>query len=198
MQMDDSKLNYNKKIRDIKRRVLAICGLPGSGKSTAIKAIEDLGIVVTMGDIVRNEAKKRNLEPNRNNIGKVATELRKTGGPTIIANKCVDLIKNLNEEVIFVDGIRSLSEVNIFRQYWKFPIVAIVVDEKKRFKRLFSRGRSDDPKTLEDLKERDKREINFGLDKVIEIANYTILNNSTIKDLKKKTRKVVIEIINTY
>ncbi|MFX0035893.1 MAG: AAA family ATPase [Candidatus Hermodarchaeota archaeon] len=196
--MDESKLNYNKKTRDIKRKVLAICGLPGSGKSTAIKAIEDLGIVVTMGDIVRNETNKRNLKPTRNNIGKIATELRKTGGPAIIADKCVDLIKDLNEEVIFVDGIRSLSEVNIFRQYWKFPIVAIVVDEKRRFKRLISRGRSDDPKTLEDLKERDKREINFGLDKVIEIANYMILNNSTIKDLKKKTRKVVIEIINTY
>ncbi len=196
--MDESKLNYNEKIRDIKRKVMTICGLPGSGKSTAIKAIEDLGIVVTMGDIVRSEVEKRKLEPTGNNIGKIASELRETGGPAIIANKCIDVIKCLNEEVIFVDGIRSLSEVNAFRQFWKFPIVAIVVDEKKRFKRLFSRGRSDDPKTLEDLKERDKREINFGLDKVLENANYKILNNSTIKNLKKKTRKVVMEIINSY
>jgi len=179
-------------------KVIAICGLPGSGKTTAIKAIEDLGIVITMGDVIRSEAKKRNLDPSGSNVGKIAKELREKGGPAIIAKKCVDLIKKKTEEIIFVDGIRSLSEVNIFRKSWKFPIIAIIVDEKKRFNRLFERGRSDDPKSLKDLKERDDREIEFGLDKVLESADYKISNNSTIEDLKKNTRKVVIDIIKNY
>lgn len=180
-------------------KILAIVGLPGSGKTTAIEAIKDLGIVVSMGDVIRNEAKNRNLEPSGNNIGKIAKELREKGGPAIIAEMCVDTIKNLkNDNVIFVDGIRSLSEVNIFRRFWKFPIIAILVDEKKRFNRLFERGRSDDPKSLEVLKDRDKREIEFGLDKVLESADYKILNNSTIEDLKNETRKVVVGIINNY
>ena len=177
---------------------MTICGLPGSGKTTAIEAIEDLGVVVTMGDVVRNEVKNRNLEPSGNNIGRIAKELREKGGPAIIAEKCVDLIKNQNKEVIFVDGVRSLSEVNIFRRFWKFPIIAIVIDEEKRFNRLFKRGRSDDPKSLKNLKERDKREIEFGLDEVLKNADYIILNNSTIKDLKNKTRKIVKDIINNY
>ncbi|MFX0103905.1 MAG: AAA family ATPase [Candidatus Hodarchaeota archaeon] len=180
-------------------KVIAICGLPGAGKTTAMEAIKDLGIVISMGDVIRNEAKKRNLEPSGNNIGKIAKELREQGGPAIIAEKCVNLIKGLKEEqVIFVDGVRSLPEINIFRKNWKFPIIAIVVDEKRRFNRLFERGRSDDPKSLEDLKERDKREIEFGLDKVLENAEYTILNNSNIEDLKEKTRKIVLEIIRNY
>ncbi|MFX1386309.1 MAG: AAA family ATPase, partial [Promethearchaeota archaeon] len=115
-------------------KVLAICGLPGSGKTTAIEAIEDLGIIVSMGDVVRNEVKQRNLELSGNNIGRIAKELREKSGPAIIAEKCVDLIKSKNEEIVFVDGVRSLSEVNIFRRYWKFPIIAIIVDEEKRFK----------------------------------------------------------------
>ncbi len=179
-------------------KVLAICGLPGSGKTTAIEAIEDLGIIVTMGDVVRDEVKERNLEPSGNNIGKIALELREKCGPAIIAEKCVELIKKKNEEIIFVDGVRSLSEVSIFRKYWKFPIIAIVVDEEKRFKHLFERNRSDDPKSLEDLKERDRREIEFGLDKVLQNADYKIKNNSSIEDLKKKTRKTVLEIINNF
>lgn len=179
-------------------KVIAICGLPGSGKTTAIEAIEDLGVVATMGDVVRNEVKKRNLEPSGVNIGKIAKELREEGGPAIIAKKCVDLIKSKNKEVIFIDGVRSLSEINIFRKFWKFPIIAIVIDEKIRFNRLFERNRSDDPKSLEELNERDKREIDFGLDIVLENADYVIHNNSTIKDLKNKTRKVVIDIINNY
>ena len=194
MQREGRKLKCSEEIR----KVLSICGLPGSGKTTAIEAIEDLGVVVTMGDVVRNEAKKRNLEPSGNNIGKIAKELREKGGSAIIAEKCVDLIKNRKEDVIFVDGVRSLSEINIFRKFWKFPIIAIIVDEEKRFKRLFERNRSDDPKSIEDLQERDKREIEFGLDKVLENADYIIQNNTTIEDLKKKTREVVIDVINNY
>jgi len=179
-------------------KVLAICGLPGSGKTTAIEAIEDLGIIVTMGDVVRNEVQKRHLEPSGSNIGRIAKELRERYGPAIIAEKCVDLIKSKNEENIFIDGVRSLSEVSVFRRYWKFPIIAIIVDEEKRFKHLFERSRSDDPKSLEDLKERDKRELEFGLDKVLENADYTIQNNSSIEDLKKKVRNLVVNIINSY
>ncbi len=179
-------------------KVIAICGLPGSGKTTAIEAIEDLGVVITMGDVVRNEVKKRNLEPSGVNIGKIAKKLREEGGPAVIAEKCVDLIKSKNKDVIFIDGIRSLSEISIFRKFWKFPIIAIVINEKVRFNRLFERNRSDDPKSFEELNERDKREIEFGLDKVLENADYVIQNNSTIKDLKNNTRKVVIDIINNY
>lgn len=179
-------------------KVLAITGQPGSGKTTAIDAIKDLGVVVTMGDVVRNEAKKRNLKPSGNNIGKIAKELRAESGPTIIAEKCVELIKSKNEAVIFVDGVRSLSEISVFRRFWKFPIIAIVVDEEIRFNRLFKRGRSDDPKNLEELIERDNREFDFGLNKVLENADYTIQNNSSIEDLKKKVRNLIIHIISMY
>jgi dephospho-CoA kinase len=160
-----------------------------------MEAIKDLGIIVTMGDVVRNEVKIRNLEPTGNNIGKIAKVLREKNGPAIIAEKCVELIKKKNEEIIFVDGVRSISEVMVFRKYWKFPIISILVDEEKRFKHLFERNRSDDPKSLEDLKERDRREIEFGLDKVLEIAEYRIYNNSSIEDLEKKIRKTVLGII---
>ena len=179
-------------------KILTIVGLPGSGKTTAIEAIMDLGIVVTMGDIVRGEAKKKNIEPSGNNLGKIAQQLRKDGGSGIIAKKCVELIIKKTDEIIFIDGIRSLSEVNIFRKFWKFPIIAIIVDEKKRLRRLFKRFRSDDPKNLEELKERDKRELKFGLEKVLKAADYKIKNNTTIDDLKKKTRAVVLKVIQNY
>jgi dephospho-CoA kinase len=175
--------------------VIAICGLPGSGKTTAMDAVRDLGTVVTMGDVVRNEVNKRNLEPSGINIGKIAEELRKEGGSAIIAEKCVELIKKLNENIVIVDGVRSLSEVEIFRKFWKFPIIAIVVSDKLRFKRLFKRHRSDDPVSYEELKERDKREIGFGLNKLIESADYTIKNDSTVEKLKKRVRKVFLKII---
>ncbi|MHA1723941.1 MAG: AAA family ATPase [Promethearchaeota archaeon] len=179
-------------------KVLSLCGLPGSGKSTAIEAVKDLGLVITMGDVIRNEAKHRNLQPTAENLGRIARELRIKYGPDIIARKCVELIKKQEEEIIFLDGIRSLSEVKVFREFWKFPVIAIIADEKLRLERLMERERDDDPKSLAELKIRDEREIGFGLNEVIENSDYRIYNNSTIEELKKKTRELVIKIIKNY
>ena len=167
-------------------KVLGFCGLPGSGKSTIIEAIEDLGKVITMGDVIRNEAKKRNITLIDENLGKIAKELREIEGPNIVAEKCVEWIKALKSNLIFIDGLRSMEEVNIFRKYWKFPVIAIAVDDKLRFKRLTERGRSDDPKNIKQLKERDKREIEFGLKEVINNSNFQFKNDLPVNESKKR------------
>ena len=179
-------------------KVIGFCGLPGSGKSTVLKAIEDLGVILTMGDVIRNEARERKIEPTDENLGKIASELREEFGQEIIANKCVELIKNLKDNVIFIDGLRSLAEVKVFRNSWKFPIVAVIVDDNTRIERLLKRGRPDDPKTLKEQTERDKREIAFGLIDVIETANYKIDNNISKIDVQENTRKLIIDLIKNY
>ncbi|MFX0075618.1 MAG: AAA family ATPase [Candidatus Hermodarchaeota archaeon] len=179
-------------------KVLGFCGLPGSGKSTVLKAIEDLGIIITMGNVIRDEARKGKIELSDENLGKIARQLREEFGPEIIAKKCVEVIKNLESEIIFVDGLRSIAEVKEFRKSWKFPIVAVIVNDKKRFERLSKRGRPDDPKTLKDLKERDEREIAFGLKEVINSANYTINNNLSEKEVKEEARDLILDLIESY
>ncbi|MFX0179702.1 MAG: AAA family ATPase [Candidatus Hodarchaeota archaeon] len=179
-------------------KVIGFCGLPGSGKSTAIKAIKDLGKVINMGDVVRIEAKIRNLEPTDEILGNIAKDLRDKEGEGIIAQKCVELIKNVEADIIFIDGIRSITEIEIFRKHWKFPLIEIVTKDKLRYKRIAQRERSDDSKDFAEIIERDKREIGFGIIKVLKEANYRIINNSTIKRLEKKTREIVRQIIDSY
>lgn len=178
--------------------IIGFCGLPGSGKSTAIDAIKDLGFVITMGDVIRDEAKLRNVEPSSDNLGNIAKILREEEGQNIIAKKCIDLIVDLNKRIIFIDGIRSPIELQEFKEKWKFPLIAVVIDENLRVKRLLKRYRSDDTENLAKLKERDVREIGFGLTNVIEMADYKISNDTTMKELRKKIRKLVIEVIQNY
>ena len=179
-------------------KVIGFCGLPGSGKSTVLKAIEHLGIIVTMGDVIRNEANHRNIAPSDENLGKIALELRKNYGPEVIAEKCVNLIKKLESEVIFIDGLRSMAEVTVFRKYWKFPLIVTVVNEKIRYERLSNRKRPDDPNSLSEIRDRDQREISFGLNEVIENANYKINNNLSEVDVQQETRALVFKIIENY
>ncbi len=179
-------------------KVIGFCGLPGSGKSTVLKAIEDLGTIVTMGDVIRNEANHRNIAPSDENLGKIALELRKNYGPEVIAEKCVNLIKKLESEVIFIDGLRSMAEVTVFRKHWKFPLIVTVVNEKIRYERLSNRKRPDDPNSLSEIRDRDQREISFGLNEVIENANYKINNNLSEVDVQQETRALVFKIIENY
>ncbi len=179
-------------------KVIGFCGLPGSGKSSALIAVEDLGIIITMGDVIRKEAINKNIEPNNENLGKIAKELRERGGDAIVAEKSVEMIKNQTNKVIFVDGIRSLSEIEVFRRYWKFPVIAIETSDYLRYKRIKKRARSDDSKTLIEIMKRDKRELGFGLKEVINKANYKIMNDSSKEELKEITREIVLEIIQNY
>ena len=181
----------------MKKEVIGFTGLPGSGKSVAIAGVEDLGVSISMGDVIRNESKKRNLEPTDENLGRTARDLRAMGGHKIIAEKCVDFINELDSDAIYIDGIRSYLEVTVFREIWKFPLIAIEASENIRFERLKKRGRHDDPKVIDDLRERDNREIGFGVKDAIEKADYKFNNdNLTIKALQNKVRNLVLEILN--
>ncbi len=179
-------------------KVIGFCGLPGSGKSTVLKAIEDLGTIITMGDVIRNEAIHRNIAPSDENLGNIALELRNNYGPEIIAEKCVILIKKLEGEVCFIDGLRSMAEVAVFRKYWTFPLIATEIDEKTRYKRLSKRKRPDDPNSLSEIRDRDQREIKFGLNEVLKNANYKINNNLSVVVVQQETRNLIFKIIEKY
>ena len=181
-------------MRDI-LKVIGFCGLPGSGKSTALESVKDLGIIVNMGDVVRNEAMKKNIEQTDENLGQLAKTLRIEGGDDVIAEKCVEMIQNSQSDIIFVDGIRSSYELNVFRKYWTFPLIVIEADETNRHQRIIERARDDDSKSVLDIKKREEREIGFGLLELIQEADYIIKNNSTIQDLKKNTRKLIKNLI---
>ena len=81
--------------------------MPGSGKSTIVSALKSRGLeALNLGDGVRAEAKRRNLEPTGDNLGKLMLELREKNGPGAIANLLTESIKNSQSKVIIVDGVR--------------------------------------------------------------------------------------------
>ena len=180
------------------KNIIGFVGLPASGKSTALETIKDLGIIVTMGDVVRNEVKKRGLEINSENLGSISKNLRDMNGPMIIAERCVGIIKDLKERIVFVDGVRSMNEVILFRQFWAFPIIAITCPTKIRHQRMMERGRADDSTNLEKIIERDKRELGFGLGEVLKQADYKINNISSSESLQNRTSKLILKILNEF
>src|ERR671935_781541 len=97
-----------------KRLIVCLIGMPGAGKSTIAASLKEKGFsVITMGDIVREEAKQQNLEPTDTNLGNLMLKLRKDLGPGAIAHLILKKIKrektgNAGVDNIVVDGIRGI------------------------------------------------------------------------------------------
>jgi len=168
--------------------------MPGSGKSTIVSALKAKGLgALNLGDGVRAEAKKRNLEPTGENLGKLMLELRDKNGPGAVANLLTEQIKNSQSEVIIIDGVRSIAEIEVLKNVGSVKLLSIEASADTRYKFLGARGRSDDPETREKFEERDKREIGVGIDKSIAIADETISNSGITLDELTERAYVVIE-----
>ncbi|PIW35191.1 MAG: dephospho-CoA kinase, partial [Nitrosopumilales archaeon CG15_BIG_FIL_POST_REV_8_21_14_020_33_23] len=91
--------------------IVCLTGMPGAGKSTIADGLKSKGYdVINMGNVVRTEAKNRNLEPTGSNLGKLMIELREKNGQGAIAELVVPQIENAKSKVVIIDGIRSNAE----------------------------------------------------------------------------------------
>lgn len=160
--------------------IAAITGMPGAGKSTAAKALEAHGFKrVVMGDVVREEVRRRGLPADEKNTGRVMLELRDKYGPGAVAEVCLRQIKAMKEKVVVVDGIRSYAEVEVFAREATVKLLAITASADRRFKFLTERGRSDAPTSREAFEERDRRELAVGVGNAVALADETISNERT-------------------
>ena len=173
--------------------IVCLTGMPGSGKSTIVSALKAKGLgALNLGDGVRAEAKKRNLELTGENLGKLMLELRDKNGPGAVANLLTEKIQNSQSEVIIIDGVRSTAEIEVLKNVATVKLLSIEASADTRYKFLGSRGRSDDPETREKFEERDKREIGVGIDKSIAIADETISNSDiTLDELTERAYAVI-------
>jgi dephospho-CoA kinase len=179
-------------------KIIAFAGMPFSGKSEAVKIAKDLNIpVIRMGDMIWEETKAQSFEINDTNVGKIANEMRKTHGMDIWAKRTLDKIKSLEEsELLVVDGVRNIEEIETFEKELgkDFILIAVEVSNETRYKRAMTRGREDDSADINLIKERDKRELSWGLGNVISSADIVITNEGTMKDFQNKIKDLLAKI----
>ena len=176
-------------------QVMGISGLPGSGKSLISEVAEKRGaIIVSMGDIVREEAKKRGESSKE-----TAKNLRKEHGKYIVSELTIKKIKQLQEEgvenPIVVEGIRSPHEVDMFKENFEnFIILSIFANPDIRFERLKKRMREDDSQDYSVFQKRDNTELDFGIGTVIALSDKLIINESDLESCYEKINRYFEEI----
>jgi dephospho-CoA kinase len=181
---------------EIKKQKIIICltGMPGAGKSTIASSLKEKGFpVITMGDAVREEAKRQNLEPTDCNLGTLMLKLRTELGPGAIAHLILrKMEKDTNRKIVIIDGIRSMPEVDILKSVGYVKLLAIHASTNTRFIYTKERARFDSPSNIQDFVVRDKRELIVGISEAIALADETLSNNElTVAELKEKAFEII-------
>jgi dephospho-CoA kinase len=175
-----------------KKKVIAICGMPGSGKGVAAEAARQVGFrVLALGDVIREETERRGLDPSPKNMGTVMLQVRAEEGPAAVAKRLLPKIEAAQSGAVVVEGVRSLDELDELRSKYDVWTVTIHASPQTRFQRLLARNRSDDPKDMETFNERDRRELNVGLCQVVALADLLLVNEGKIEELQTAFKQIL-------
>lgn len=180
------------------RTILAIVGLPGSGKTEIISYLLEKykWPKVYFGEVTFDEMKVRGLDINEQNERFVREDLRAKFGQLYYAEKIIEKIKNLGKDVnILVESLYSWDEYLLLKKEFgnEFKVMAMYAPPEIRYVRLTNRPIR--PLTLEEAQGRDYSQIkNLSQAGPIAMADFTILNTGTIDELKENVDKIVEKI----
>lgn len=179
------------------RKVVAIVGMAGSGKSEVARAFEQHGFTrVRFGDVTDQEIKKRGLALNEDNEQRIRELLRKEHGMAAYAKLNLPRIdaalKNSN---VVVDGLYSWEEYLLLKDRYgdDFAVVAVWASPETRYARLSNR--SVRPLTPAEAAGRDRTEIeNSNKGGPIALADHTLINEGSFSDLEKQANKLLASL----
>ena len=74
--------------------IIGLTGRNGTGKTEVANYLKSKGFeLISLSDILREEARKRNMDEKRDNLIKLGNEMRKKFGSGILAIKAIEKIK---------------------------------------------------------------------------------------------------------
>jgi dephospho-CoA kinase len=176
--------------------LIAVAGLSGAGKTTAVDHFRDLGLgrKVYLGETVLNEIHTRGLSATPENERAVRIDLRTQYGPEVLAARAASSIKqSLDDGVnVFLDAIFQIEEYQYLRAHCgNSTMVLLGIEASFEIRSGRLRLRAQRPLTSEELKVRDAAEISrLGTGNVIANANHKVLNEGTIQSFRSDLEKI--------
>jgi dephospho-CoA kinase len=105
------------------------------------------------------------------------------------------MIRDLKTDEVVIDGVRNIEEVETFRRLLghDFVLVAIHASPSTRMARILTRRRADDATDETTFRQRDGRELSWGIGAVIALADLMIVNEGAVSDVKAAVRHILSE-----
>lgn len=184
-----------------KPKIIAIVGMPGSGKGTTVEHLENRYQLpsVHFGHMVYDEVRRRGLDIILDER-MVREDLRKAEGPAVLAKRAAakaDSLLSSGAHAVVLDGLYSWSEDRYLRDKYGADIITIAIVNPKhvRYERVVARKDAHRPYTLEQIQLRDIEEIeNIEKGGPIAFADYYLANARDIAELKAQVDQLMTEL----
>lgn len=181
-----------------KKHVIAILGMPGSGKTEAIEyliAVYHLPKVY-FGKITLDEVLRRGLAVNAANERAVREELREVNGEDYYANEIIKMIDNNEDgESILVESLYSWTEYQVLKRHYKDRLhtIAIYASPTLRHHRLTTRPIR--PLTKEEAEHRDASQIvRLEQGGPIAVADFLVVNEGSLPEMTERLDSIMREL----
>jgi dCMP deaminase len=175
--------------------IIGVTGGYCSGKDTVASFLQKMNFEhFSLSDFIREEAKKRDLKLTRDNLIMIGNDLREKYGANVLAKKALE--KVLDGENYVITSIRNPEEARYLMQRKEFLLVNVITPEKIRLQRIIARNREEDPKTLQQLREKERKENSKDansqqLNEVAKMAKVTVVNEASLEALQQKVEQLV-------
>jgi dCMP deaminase len=179
--------------------LIGLTGRNASGKGEVAKHLEKKSFYyLSLSDVIRDEIRKRGLQPSRDMLIEVGNELRHRFGPAILAHRILARVEDDKHYVI--DSIRNPAEVDALRDAKNFKLIRVEAPLELRFERIRRRARESDPITFEKFVELEEREAEGAVNaqnllKVEAMADYELLNDGSLEQLYPLIDRLSLQII---
>ena len=180
------------------KKLIAVVGMSGSGKSVATTYLEDQGYKkIYFGGVIYDKMKEAGIKITPDSQKEFRENLRKEHGMGVVAKILLPKIEEaykLGDTVL--DGLYSWDEYLILKDKFKdLKLICICTDKKIRYNRVSNRP--DRPFNNEDIIKRDISEIeNSAKGGPIAYADYYISNNGDLCDFYKRLEEILESIDN--
>ena len=172
-------------------KIIALVGLAGSGKSSAVEYLTEKGFPkIYFGGVIYKAMDEAGIEKTWDNQQKFREEIRRREGKDFVIKRVIknihDLI-NAGQNKIVLDGLYTWSEYKFLKH--DFPgqvvVIAIVTPKHLRYQRMIKRAER--PMQPHEVDQRDWSEIeNLEKGGPIAIADYFIINDGSLEQLHQK------------
>jgi dephospho-CoA kinase len=179
--------------------ILGIVGPLASGKGAMKKYLEEKYQAkdCRFSTMLRDVLGRLDIPTTRENMQMVSTVLRENFGQDLMSRVIVKDAKDLDSEIVVIDGVRRLSDIKYLADMPNFYLVAIDADSKVRYERMISRNENegDSKKSFEDFLKDNQAEAEQQIPIVMEQAKFKIDNSGVFEEFFKKVDEVISKIL---